>query len=141
MIKGKRGSKAALLKSPKKGRHARSHWVYLQRCIYFAYSEALRPAGSDKYFRKASCLTSQPGGAVGLGRWGVNAQALAGQHLAVLGFLHQEAHLGQEPVLEARQHGGAADHHQVLREHLAGVDGALRVGRGTQAQVKHSKSV
>lgn len=56
----------------------------------------------------------------------MNAEALAGQHVAVLGFLHQEAYLCQQAVKEAGQHGGAPDHHQVLREHFTGVDGALK---------------
>lgn len=71
-------------------------------------------------------LTSEPGGAVGLGRRRVDAEALAGQHTAVLGLLHQEAYLSQQPVQEARQHGRASDHHHVLGQHLPGVDGALR---------------
>lgn len=63
---------------------------------------------------KISYLTSEPGGAVGLGGWSVYSEALAGQHAAVLGFLHQEAYLRQQAVQEARQHGRASDHHQVL---------------------------
>lgn len=83
-------------------------------------------SGSDKYLN----LTSEPGGAVGLGGWSVYSQALACQHTAVLRFLHQEAYLRQQPVQEARQHGCASDHHQVLREHFPGINGALQ---GTHA--------
>ena len=53
-------------------------------------------------------------------------EALGGQGVAVLGFLHQEAYLSQEPVQEARQHGRAPDDHQVLRQSLTSVDGTLR---------------
>ena len=74
---------------------------------------------------EAQSLTPEPGGAVGLGGRGVQPEALGGQQVAVLGLLHQVAYLGQQPVLEAGQHGGASDHHQVLRQHLPGVDGAL----------------
>lgn len=56
----------------------------------------------------------------------MNTEALAGQHVTVFGFLHQEANLCQQAVQEAGQHGGASDHHQVLREHFTGVDGALK---------------
>lgn len=59
-------------------------------------------------------LTSEPGGAVGLGGRRVDAEALAGQHAAVLGLLHQEAYFGQQPVQETGQHGRASDHHHVL---------------------------
>lgn len=62
----------------------------------------------------------------------MDAEALAGQHAAVLGLLHQEAYLGQQPVQETRQHGRAPDHHHVLGQNLPGIDGALRgnaVGR------------
>lgn len=76
---------------------------------------------------KVSPLTSEPGGAVGFGRRRVDAEALAGQHAAVLGLLHQEAYLGQQPVQETRQHGCASDDHHVLGQNLPGVDGALRV--------------
>lgn len=77
-------------------------------------------------------LTSEPGGAVGLGGRRVDVEALAGQHAAVLGLLHQEAYLGQQPVQETGQHGRASDHHHVLGQNLPGIDGALRgnaVGR------------
>lgn len=87
-----------------------------------AFVFAFSSEGSDKHLN----LTSEPGGAVGLGRWSVYTQALACQHGAVLGFLHQEAYLRQKPVLETRQHGCASDHHQVLREHLPCVNGALQ---------------
>lgn len=77
-------------------------------------------------------LTSEPGGAVGLGGRRVDAEALAGQDAAVLGLLHQEAYLSQQPVQETGQHGRASDHHHVLGQNLPGIDGALRgnaVGR------------
>lgn len=70
-------------------------------------------------------LTSEPGGAVGFGRWCMDAEALAGQYVAVLRFLHQEAYLCQQAVQETRQHGCASNDHQVLREHFTGVNGAL----------------
>lgn len=54
------------------------------------------------------------------------AEALAGQDVAVLGFLHQEADLCQQTVQEARQHGCSTYYHQVLRKHLTRVNGALK---------------
>lgn len=75
---------------------------------------------------KTSCLTSEPGGAVGLGWRRVYTEALASQHVAVLRFLHQEADLSQQPVEETRQHWGAANHHQVLGQHLPSINGALQ---------------
>lgn len=77
-------------------------------------------------FNLISYLTSKPRSAVGLCRGRMNTEALAGQHVTVFGFLHQEANLCQQAVQEAGQHGGASDHHQVLREHFTGVDGALK---------------
>lgn len=74
---------------------------------------------------KRASLTPEPGGAVGLGWKRVYAEALARQHVAVFWFLHQEAYLSQESVDEAWQHGGAADHDQVLRQHLPSINGAL----------------
>lgn len=71
-------------------------------------------------------LTSEPCGAVGFGWRTVQPEALGGQGVAVLGFVHQEAYLSQEPVQEARQHGRAPDDHQVLRQSLTSVDGTLR---------------
>lgn len=56
----------------------------------------------------------------------MDAEALAGQHLAVFGFLHQEAYLCQQAVQEAGQHGRSSYHHQVLREHFTCVNGALK---------------
>ena len=76
----------------------------------------------------AVLLTSQPGGAVGLCRWAVQLEALGGQGLLVLWLLHQQADLSQEPVQEARQHGSATDHHDVLRQGLPCVYGTLRGG-------------
>ena len=80
---------------------------------------------------ETSCLTSEPGGAVGLGGWSVYAEALAGQDVAVLGSFHKEADLRQHTVQEARQHGCPSNHHQVLREHLARVNGALKRNANT----------
>lgn len=53
---------------------------------------------------KTSSLTSEPGGAVGLGWRRVDTEALACQHGAVLRFLHQEAYFSQQPVEETWQH-------------------------------------
>lgn len=83
---------------------------------------------------KVSLLTSEPGGAVGFGRWRVDAEALAGQHAAVLGLLHQEAYLCQQPVQETRQHGCASDDHHVLRQNLPRVNGALWVKHSQQRE-------
>lgn len=85
---------------------------------------------------KVCPLTSEPGGAVGFGRWRVDADALAGQHAAVLGLLHQEAYLSQQPVQETRQHGCAADDHYVLRQNFPGVDGALGVKHSQQRETQ-----
>lgn len=82
-------------------------------------------------------LTSEPGGAVGFSRRSVYTEALAGEHFAVLGFLSQEAYLCQQAMQEARQHGRASDHHQVLREHFTGVDGALKTNKHTVTRLNH----
>ena len=71
-------------------------------------------------------LTSKPGSAVGLGGRGMHTEALGGEHIAVLGFLHQEAYLSQQTMHEAWQHGCASNHQEVLRQNLTGVNGALR---------------
>lgn len=85
-----------------------------------------------------TCLTPKPGGAVGLGWKRVYAEALARQHVAVLRFLHQEAYLSQESVEETWQHGGAADHYQVLRQHLPSINGALDTHEQIQTLKLHS---
>jgi len=83
-------------------------------------------ASSDKRLSPISYRTSEPRRAVGLGGGSVDAEAFAGQHVAVLGFLHQEAYLCQEAVQEAGKHGRASYHHQVLGEHFTRVNRALR---------------
>ena len=85
-----------------------------------------------------TCLTSEPGGAVGFGGRSVDPKALAGQHVAVLWFLHQEAQLCQQAVQEARQHGRPSDHHQVLRQDLTGVYGALKHTQYTHTLTNNS---
>lgn len=62
-------------------------------------------------------------------------EALAGQHAAVLWFLHQEANLSQQAVQETGQHRCAPNHHEVLRQHFTGVNGAL--GIRTYTQISH----
>lgn len=96
-----------------------SEWVKIQHRVYYPFKNML--INTEHLF-----LTSQPGGAVGLGRRSVDAEALARQHAAVLGLLHQEAYLRQQSVQETRQHGCASDHHHILRQHLPSVNGALR---------------
>lgn len=90
---------------------------FINAVLFFNVAYSLKPSGQLLVINiliKITYLTSEPGGAVGLGRRSMYTQALAGQHVTVLGFLNQEAYLCQQTVQETWQHGCASDHHQVL---------------------------
>lgn len=72
-----------------------------------------------------SILTSQPGHAVGFGRWSVNSEGFSGKYFFVFWFLYQVSDFSHEPVQESWQHSGATDDNQVLCQLLPGVYGTL----------------
>lgn len=96
--------------------------------FYCCCSKMTKPTGKVWFSHctaTVSILTSQPGHAVGFGRWSVNSEGFSGKYFFVFRFLYQVSDFSHEPVQESWQHSGATDDNQVLCQLLPGVYGTL----------------